>query len=406
MRPLIVIVALLSVLAGAAPASGIVPRFLSPRSYDPPGEADSDLAVGDFNRDGRSDVVVAGASGPNQPVGSPLTETSLFLAGADGQLSAPRALGLPGGLGVVLGTDVDGDGSRDIVRLWGVCCAGGGPRPVGQVGVLFGVGGGAFSTATVSRFRCCSGAAVAADFNGDQKADLAVAGYSATLAVFGNGAGTFERPLLVGHRSGSSVEPFVADLNRDRMADLVVRHGAEEPHGATAQLGDGNGHFSAPRSLPTSLQNAGVDDLVIGRLNGDRWPDVAAVMASYWGAGHWVRVFLGTGSTQFRRGGRFGIGSKQTTYYGAFSIEAADLDGDNNRDLAIIGPNRRGETTVRTLTGTGTGTFRHARTVKRCCGHSSVKLKVAEFNGDQRPDLLAYSFTGMSVLINSTPSRP
>ena len=96
--------------------------------------------------------------------------------------------------------------------------------------------------------------AVAADFTGHGKVDLAILGFDTNVntvdvqVLIGNGDGTFQvGPVSVplGYNPGFGTYAFstaVGDVNGDHHADLVFG----KPFGFSVMLGNGDGSFAAP----------------------------------------------------------------------------------------------------------------------------------------------------------------
>lgn len=254
-----------------------------------------DVAVGDFNGDGRLDVVVVGFVGSGS---IPSFGAISFLAGnGDGTFQPPVISTFPElvqvNSGVVLG-DFNGDGKLDLVA------------PCSQVGSVVvnaresgvcafsGNGDGTFNLA-FSRFYYpyTVTSLVLADFNGDGKLDIVgTAGntlfganpiYLGFLA--GNGDGTFAPDRILYETSdsiiGNSGAVAAADLNHDGKLDLVFIHDASftcsgPPCSWDADFfpGNGDGTFQpviTAHGFPTSSPP------FVGDFNGDGDLDVAAL---------------------------------------------------------------------------------------------------------------------------------
>src|SRR5258706_3927998 len=94
-------------------------------------------------------------------------------------------------------------------------------------------------------------AAIAADFNGDGKMDIAAITLSADyvshlVVLLGRGDGTFQSPISV--PVASTVRIAAADVNRDGKVDLILL-----ADGLTVLLGNGDGTFQAAKVSPIGV---------------------------------------------------------------------------------------------------------------------------------------------------------
>jgi hypothetical protein len=160
------------------------------------------VAVGDFNGDGRQDLVV-GSAGSNT--------VSILLGDGTGSFGA--ATNVATGSGVAVG-DFNGDGRQDLVATNGSS---------NTVSVLLGDGTGSFGAATSFVVGTAPTLVAVGDFNGDGELDLAVTnnGADSVSVLLGNGTGSFGAAtnFVVGT---APVGIAVGDFNGDGQLDLAV----------------------------------------------------------------------------------------------------------------------------------------------------------------------------------------
>src|SRR5215469_7587993 len=259
------------------------PRFHSATSYSV-GAMPQAVATGDFNGDGRSDIVVV-----NNPGGTATDNIHILLANQDGSFSpAPSTPGTPNLSAVAVG-DFDGDGKLDIVLT---------DAMLRRTTLMLGNGDGTFSAGGSCVTDVAPVAVVVADFNGDNKLDVAVAnaGDSTTAGTvsicMGNGDGTLgpeqSYPAATDGLPADPVGLAVADFDGDNNLDIAV---ALHSNRYSILGGAGDGTFLTPttRFLPSTNPSA----IAAGDLDGDGIPDLAIVTGS-------VLVLIGNGDTTFQ----------------------------------------------------------------------------------------------------------
>jgi hypothetical protein len=241
----------------------------------PAGGSLSSVTIADFNSDGKPDVAAANAASGG---------VSLFVGNGDGTFQNVRTILLTGGsiaLSTVTG-DFNRDGKPDLI----VAFSPSDPTQPGGVAVLLGKGDGTFQAPSNIMLpgpiiqqiigSAASAALAVGDFNSDGKLDLVTAIQGArsnqVVVLLGNGDGTFRAPTLT---STSTSPPMIAvtDLNGDGKPDLVLADccGLSE---ASYLFGNGDGTFQAEAQFPSGSNPRG---LAVADFNGDGKPDLAVI---------------------------------------------------------------------------------------------------------------------------------
>jgi FG-GAP-like repeat/Abnormal spindle-like microcephaly-assoc'd, ASPM-SPD-2-Hydin len=346
------------------------------------------VVAGDFNGDGKLDLVIAGTPACNGTC-APIT-TSILLGNGDGTFQAPATIF--SNSGPLAAGDVNGDGKLDLVLL-NIVTTSPVSSPAQLVQVYLGNGDGTFSN-PYNYFPAptsYSGVGLAlADFNRDGNLDVA----ASNNVLLGNGNGTFQgwtsvwlpnpisaavagifvkngAPDLAALSSGYSDTTLyiltndgtgtlttahtydlqqlgsaiaTADVNGDGNLDLVVQ-GSDlfEPANWSyiVLLGNGDGSFQPPVVYPQDT--GGGSGVLIVDFNGDGKPDLAFPAGD-----QAVAVLLGNGNGTFAAPAYYYVGAGEGT------IVSADFNNDGKLDIASAG------TSLALLLGNGNGTFQAA----------------------------------------------
>jgi hypothetical protein len=336
------------------------------------------VATGDFNGDGKLDVVNLGTS----------SYLDVMLGNGDGTFQAPIATDLGNCnsncsyYAIAVG-DFKGDGVLDVAT-WGGNINPGNP----QLEIFQGNGTG--SLALSETYQAPNGgntnpgpnSIVAEDVNGDGKIDLvAMTPYNGVFVFLGNGDGTFQAPTAYTTLCTDSIGPCqslaVGDLNGDGKPDLAFQSNDTTGGGISVLLNTGNGTFGTPTYYPVAISGVFADGgIAIGDVNGDKKPDV--VVGSSGGAT--AIVYLNQGSGTFKVNGTVG----SVPLYVTDNIVLADINNDKKLDIVV--PDSFGD--VYTFYGTGKGTFTTGPMYPLQAQGADFLVAVGDFNGDGTLDLL------------------
>ena len=335
------------------------------------------VATGDFNGDGKLDVV-------NIDSGSDL---NVMLGNGDGTFQTPISLNIaasnffPDAIAV---GDVNGDHLLDVA-VWARNATTGNM----QVNIYVGNGagsftaGGVFSAANSNIFAPGPNSVVASDVNGDGKLDLvALTQYNGVFIFIGNGDGTFQTPVAYATGCTPSVGACgglaVGDLNGDGKPDLALQANETTGGGISILLNNGTGTFGTPTYYPVAISGVFAGGgIAIGDVNGDKKPDVVVGSSTVTAI-----VYLNQGGGTFAVKGTVG----SAPLNGTNNVVLADINNDKKLDIVI--PDGAGD--VFTFYGTGKGTFTTgpAYPLQACNDCGNFLVQVGDFNGDGTLDLL------------------
>ena len=401
------------------------------------------LTAADFNNDLNIDLAVPNAGWSTRPD----DKVSVLLGNGDGTFRS-HPLYETGVLpAAVQSGDFNGDGKTDVVVIntgeAGCFCH--------SIGVLLGNGDGTYQPRANYATGLFPVAVALGDFDNDGNPDIVAANYGTdivpdnTVSVFmGNGDGSFQ--LQVPHQTGNNPAAVAAaDINEDGKLDLIVANSADNT--VSALLGNGNGSFqsqttypvsSSPRALAVGDLNAdGIPDLVIalpktnslgtllGRSDGTFHPAVYFTTAAE-PVSITLAHFNHDGKLDAATANRTGLsmsvlmGNGHGTLQAAVNYSAADpvaivagdLNGDTITDLLVA---NQSDNTATLFTGLGDGTF--VLPAAFGTGWLPSSLALADLNGDSAIDILSansapgsvsaiLNAAGTFVTLASSPANP
>ncbi len=353
------------------------------------------VAVGDFNNDGNLDMAVANATDLNQPVVDTTKDVvAVFLGKGDGTFQAGVSYhvgAVPLGL---LAADLNNDGKLDLVTV---------NHLDGTVSVLLGNGDGSFQTdqaIPVMPQYMSLNAITVADMNGDGNLDLLVASYGAGSTgvdiLLGNGDGTFQAPKDSITNPGLPVSPTsltTADFNGDGKLDVAVAGWQGEGQDTIlVLLGNGDGTLGTANFVDQGIIRQSATSIVAGDFNGDGKLDLATTNFPF-------TAGLNPGSYSILLGNGDGTFQNPITYFlpgtsVGTSIQTADFNGDGKLDLAMLGAG------AMIFLGNGDGTFQAPQSFPFAeSTQEESDQVVGDFNGDGLLDL-----AGPAVFLNTSAS--
>jgi Bacterial Ig-like domain (group 3)/FG-GAP-like repeat/FG-GAP repeat len=390
-----------------SPGTLAIPKF-----YTSTNSSNYSLAAGDFNGDGKQDILAGSSS------------LAVFYGNGDGTLQAPQTLPSPAG-GSFVAADLNQDGITDVAYV----ASTGSAFTIQSVQVLLGSSSGQFTNGINLLLNLSSvpySLVAAGSTNGGKNANLALVGDNisilkgdgkggfalgqsfalsgsvtpevrsdgtADLAVStalgltllsGNGDGTFQG-LTTQPVSGAST---AEDVNGDGLTDVLYL----DPSGSlTTALGRGNGTFSVI-SYPAKGTPSNI--LVTGDFNADGKLDTAAILTGH-GIGHGATtqqdselfLFIGNGDGTFQSA-KAGV---DLQVVGAAGAIVGDFNGDGFLDVVAqylnyyAGPPLAG---LVFLPGKGDGTFGTPVPFSQSTTLAAGQILSADLNNDKRPDLI------------------
>ncbi len=337
------------------------------------------IAAADFNGDGKPDVAVAEEIGDGH--GSFTYQVSLLLNNGTG-FAQPALIQLQMSGLYLVAADFNGDGKSDLAL------AGNG------VGVLLGNGDGTFQS-EVGYGAGMNGPLAVGDFNNDGKLDVLGTNLTGDLAVIlGNGDGTFGLPLNspVGGYGAATSYFAVADFNSDGKLDVaaLVTNNQQQPL-LQIMLGNGDGTFSIGAGYSLASKPVAI---AWGDMNGDGIPDVLVGVVNSDEITYEIETFLGKGD------GTFGSPLSTVAGNGIYSMVVADFNLDGKQDVAF---SNAGWGDVSLLLGNGDGTFETGLqfwTSPETGGNGNA-LAVSDFDGNGSPDIAVTNYSGITLMLGS-----
>ena len=265
-----------------------------------------DLAVADWNGDALDDLVVLGCvtSGPGNLValissGDGTFTTSQTWAGTDVQIVAG---------------DFNRDGKADFVTS---------AKGTARVTTYLGKGNGTFNAPVAVTPSFDSYDLEAGDVNNDGKLDLIGASGGPTWTMLGAGDGSFGAQKFHASNVVTGIELAVADFNNDDKLDVAVVDASGGHVGIGIGVGDGT--FADGDQISTQTTQAVW--IVAGTFTKDGDVDLVAALAA---DSNSATLLAGKGNGHFAKGADWVVGSN--------GLSSADFDQNGRTDLVAVDP--------------------------------------------------------------------
>ena len=348
-------------------------RFLaSPMNLTTNSEMWDMFALGDFNKDNRTDVVVSENT---------VNRITIFFGYGNGNFvrGGTYPLGACYDGAWIAVDDFNDDNQLDV----SVSCP-----SANNVVMLFGNNDGEFWSRTTysTGVNSYPHLLMSGDFNNDEKTDLAVVDYLGNK--FGIFTSYYKADFTIQNKysTGSSPQPYsiaVADFNNDSISDIVVVYSGTKNIGI--QLGFGNGSFGTVIKYPTG-SNSFVQHVSVGDLNKDGQVDIVIADSN----SDSVHILLGVGDGTFGRIMTYFMGLQSSPIW----VEIVSLGSDDWLDLVVT---NEGINTLNILYGYNYATFVLHRTYSTGDQSDVVMASVADINHDNRLDIIVTNFRSNSV---------
>jgi uncharacterized protein (TIGR03437 family) len=322
--------------------------------------------VEDFNKDGNPDVAIAFLAGTNNVL--------VLIGDGAGGFSAPTFYSAGASPSGLTSGDFNKDGNTDLAVV---------NNGSSNVSILPGLGNGGFSAGTtVGGFTVLSYPLGIddADFNGDGNLDLAITSSDKVVIFSGDGRGGFGgTPTNIA--AGRSPQALLSrDFNGDGKPDLALTNAVNGRSNLAVALNQGAGTFTAwvnypiagsPPSGTISIS----DRLDAGDLNGDAKIDLIV-----WGWTAPIQTFLGDGA------GNFSPARSWWTPGYVSHVKSGDFNDDGKSDLAVSLANNQ----LSVIHGLGDGAFESPASYPTPNGSPIIsrrRMLAADLNGDGNPDI-------------------
>jgi hypothetical protein len=288
-----------------------------------------DLAVGDFNSDGKVDLTVS--------IYTQETSLALLTGNGDGTFNAP--VNFPNTTGsdspAIAAADYNNDGKLDVVLAHAFACFTAPCVNSQLISILLGNGNGTFQPVQHIHVGIGMSEIAVGDFNQDGRKDMGIAGANAQVYILlGASAGTFAlQPTIVLVADNFAVvgtDIDIGDFNQDTIQDLVVTIGTNGSKNAVL-LGAGNGTFGTPLIITDATLSV-PQYQAVADYNLDGFQDLAIAFGN--GTGGLFEILHGNGNGTFQPPVYYEVPPPLSSIGGGVLVTGF-FNPDNKPDIAL-----------------------------------------------------------------------
>jgi len=349
-----------------------------------------EMNIGDFNNDGKKDVITMG--------NSTIIHFGNGLGSFNNSTLITNTLTTPNWVRKSAVGDLNNDGKLDFVTTSSE-----------KLTIYIGNGTGSFTTSSITVATgnmMTSGTAdicpvQLSDIDADNKLDIILLGNNNSLTfIKGNGNGTFtflDKKVLVSHEAAIPTYISVSDMNNDGKKDVVTSAGGR----IFTLLNQGNFNFNGINKYDYGLIDFQVpQDCKLADVNMDGLPDMIFIGYSYANSNNFVSVRLNTGNGTFSAPTLFTTPTFISNSLNQLIVE--DIDGDLKKDLVIISQMPPAPKTI-VFKGDNMGNFTYTSSLTTNFNYTAADFyitKIYDFNNDGNKDIFLYgsSFSGTKIL--------
>ncbi len=358
----------------------------------------SSVAWGDYNSDGKPDILLTGYNGAT-------SVSKIYRNNGNGTFSEDTTAdsSLTGvSYGSVAWGDYNSDGRPDILLTGDT-----GSGPVSKI--YRNNGNGTFTetpfTADLNLIAVRLGSVAWGDYNSDGKPDILLTGKTASSALVSkiyrnNGDGTFSEDMTADGGLTAVYQSSVAwgDYNSDGKSDILLTGWSGSAYVSKIYKNNGGTTFSEDTTADAGLTGVAENSVAWGDYNSDGKPDI--LLTGYGASGQVSQIYRNNGGTTFSED--FTADLPLTGVYGG-SVAWGDYNSDGKLDILLTGYN--GSSAVSSVYRNGSATADTAPSAPSNLTASPASGSVATLNWNAASDAQQPGGAGLSynVRVGTTP---